>query len=141
MDKVRVAVAAALVWYALGAPGLPPNIAPSAGYSGSLSELHTAAGEMESSDRAGLSGSLGAAADMLEKDPARLITDTASLQRFTRGVIGFGYSSFSVKKYPRVADEVQKQLETVVGEASEALTDEKRRATVAALREMSEATK
>lgn len=104
-------------------------------YGGRLAELHRAAGSMESVDRQGLSEALDAGATMLERDAAGLVTTTAQAQRFARGVIGFGYTSFAVKKYPPVAAAIQTELEKAAGENDVRMTPELRARVVDALRE------
>lgn len=138
---VRMAVAAGIVWYALGMPGLPPSVSPSAPYAGSLTAVHSATRDMVAADRQGLAEALAAAGRMLADDRAGLIKTTEDLQKFVRGTLAYGYSSFSVKKYPASAAAIQAELERVVGDKIEAVTPEKRAAVASMLEEAGRATR
>lgn len=115
-NALRAVLAAGIVYVALyGVPsGINPAI-PSSAYSGPLTAAHNAAASMESQDRAGLSAALAASGKMLRADSAGLLKTTEDVQEFVRGTTAYGYSSFSLKKYPAVADAVQAELEKAVG--------------------------
>ena len=121
-NTLRAVLAAGIVYVALfGIPdGISPPV-PGAGYSGPLTAAHTAAASMESQDRAGLSAALAASGKMLRSDPAGLLKTTEDVQEFVRGTTAYGYSSFSLKKYPDVADAVQAELEKAVGSEIKAI--------------------
>ena len=125
-------VVAALV-FSVGGPGI--HAGGGHAYAGKLSALHAAADGMEGRDRAGLSEALDAGAAMLERDAAGLVTTTAQAERFVRGVLGFGYTAFAVKKYPAVAAAVQAELEKATGADDVRMTPEIRSRVVESLRE------
>ena len=136
--NIRLAVAAAIVWYALGMPGLPSAVSVPP-YGGGLAALHTESRAMQPVDRQGLAEALSAAAKMLEGDRAGLLKTTEDVKEFVRGVVAYGYTSFSVAKYPQVAAAVQAELEKAVGGEVTAVTPEIRSRTAAALVQAAEA--
>jgi len=114
---LRPALAAAIVWYALGMPGLPvtPGGGGAAPYAGTLSALHTASRSMESKDKEGLSEALSAVAAMIRDDRLDAIKTTSDIQRMIETGLDFGYSTFQVKKYPAVGQAVQDEISKAVG--------------------------
>lgn len=136
---IRIALAAGIIWYAVGGPGGSLPDIGGGQYSGSLRSVNEAAAKMAATDRTGLSESMNAAARMLEQDKAGLITSTEALQQFIRGTTAYGYSSFSVAKYPDVADAVQEQLEKAVGSKVGPLDPSTKNETVETLKELAKA--
>jgi hypothetical protein len=126
----RYLIAGALIYFVFSGvklPGVPSTpSAPSGPYTGSMSALHEAAGEMDANDRAGLSEALEAASKMVSEDKAGLLSTTEALQKASRGAIAFGYSTFSVKRYSKVAALIQADLEKAVGSEVAAVSPEVR---------------
>lgn len=106
-----------------------------AGYAGPMPEVHRAAAGMEPVDRQGLAEALDAGAAMLGSDAAGLVSTTAQAQRFARGVLGFGYTSFAVKKYPAVASAIEAELVKATGSDDVRITPELRSRIVGAIKE------
>jgi len=140
LNLARYAGAFVLVYVALY--GIPENIdvvEPS--YNGPLMAVHEAAQSMDSNDRQGLSEALLAAGKMLRDDKANLVTNTEELQTFIKGAVAFGYTSFSVNKYPNVSQAVQQELKNTVGPVVTVLLPEVKQQTVDKLEELSKAIK
>ena len=138
-QTIRLIAAGAIVWYALGMPGTSTPIAPSAPYTGSMSAVHSASRSMDAHDRQGLSEALASAGKMLADDKAGLIKNTEDAQRFARGAIAYGYSSFSIQKYPQVASAMQSELERATGSVVTEETSEIRQKMSEALEEIGRA--
>ena len=141
---IRMILAAGIVWYALGGqiPGVSvPGVAPSGPYTGSMTALHTAAASMDPKDRAVLSEALAASGEMISADRAGLLTSTEALQKAARGSIAFGYSTFTVTKYPAVASLIQADLEKAIGSEVAAVTPEIRGKVAGVLSEAARALK
>ena len=141
-STIRYAVVAACLYFAFaGFPGgnLVPDSVSRPAYSGSLSSIHSAASEMESADRQGLSEAVRAASEMLRKDAAGLIKTTDAMQQFIRGTMGFSYTSFASKKYPAVASAIQAELEKAVGPTSQSVDAALRESVAVKLKDISEA--
>ena len=140
--NVRYIAAAAVLYFALTGGKLPsigPAGTPSGPYTGPLTALHDAAGQMDPKDRSGLSEALDAASKMIAEDKAGLLTTTEALQKAARGSIAFGYSTFSVKKYGNVASLIQAELEKAIGTEVVAVTPEVRGKVAASLADASRA--
>jgi len=134
LDFIRLALGAAIVWYAL-LQGNAPSITPSAPYTGPMTTIHSETRSMDKQDQQGLSEALSAASKMLADDKAGLIKTTEELQAFTRGTLAYGYTSFALAKYPRVAAAVQAELEKATGDTVQAVTPEIRSRVAEALAE------
>jgi len=140
---VRGVVAAALVYVALY--GMPKSIGPVApvipdqSYQGSYKQVHIEAQKMEPVDRKGLSEALLAANKMLVDDHVGLVKTTEDLQSIVLGTISYGYTSFSVSKYPSMAKEIKKLLISTVGAKVQKVDDELKGNTVQLLAELSRA--
>lgn len=139
LDLVRFGAAGLLIYLALN--GAPKDLPLPQPYTGSLASVHDAAMQMDASDRQGLSEALLAASKMLASDKASLVKTTEDLQRFVRGTVAYGYTSFALNKYPTVSAEVQKELEKAVGPTYQPVTVELRDKTVETLIELSKAVK
>jgi hypothetical protein len=121
---LRPALAAAIVWYALGMPGLP--VTPGGGgggtvpYAGTLSALHAASRSMDAADRASLSEALTAAGEMLRADSRGLVDTTEAAQRYVSAVLEFSYNGLGQPKqrYPAVADAISAEMLRVVGDTA-----------------------
>ena len=138
VDTIRFGLAGLLVYLALN--GVPEEIKIFEPYNGPLTHINEAANAMETQDRQGLSEALVAASKMLD-DKANLLKTTEDLQEFIKGTISFGYSSFSLKQYPNVAAEIQKELESSVGATVQTLTPELKEDVAKKLSELSRAIK
>lgn len=138
-DLIRIAIAGGIVYFALtgGTPG--GGGTSSVPYTGSMTSVHSAASSMESPDKQGLSEALTAASKMLDDDKAKLIKTTEDIQQFTRGSMSYGYSSFSLGKYPEVSRAVQSELEKAVGSEIVPVTPEIKSKVVATLKELGDA--
>lgn len=139
MTAARVAVAAALVLWALAGPSAVPFPSPRPAYTGPMSAVHAAAAGMDSRDRQGLSEALEAAGKMIDDDKAGLLTTTEAIQKAARGAIAFGYSSFAVGKYPKVAQSIQDELEKATGGFAVAASPAVRQRVAATLEEAAKA--
>ena len=122
LDLIRYFAAAGIIWFAL--QGNAPSISPAAPYNGLMRDVHTATRSMDAHDRQGLSEALTSASKMLAEDRAGLIKTTEDLQEFVKGSLAYGYSSFSIGKYPAAALAVQSELERAVGASIQAVTPE-----------------
>jgi len=138
VDTIRYGLAGLLVYIALN--GVPEQVKILEPYSGPLIHINEAAAVMETQDRQGLSEALTAASKMLV-DKANLLKTTEDLQEFIKGTISFGYTSFSLKQYPKVAAEIQKELESSVGTTVQTLTPEIKEDVAKKLSELSRAVK
>lgn len=131
-DTIRLAAAAALIWWGLGMPGLKGGgvipFGPRAPYAGAMTELHAAAGEMEAKDRAILSDALVAGGEMVRADSRKLLDSTSEANDFFIGLMTFDYAGLAKPstKYPRVADELEKQFRSVVGDDIASMDDSQR---------------
>lgn len=139
LDVIRFGLAGFLVYVAFY--GTPKGVELPQPYTGDLKNVNEAASQMAAEDRQGLSEALLAASKMLASDKANLVKTTEDLQRFVRGTVAYGYTSFALSKYPTVSAEVQKELETTVGPTVQAVTSDLRDKTVATLIELSKAVK
>ncbi|MGA0041056.1 MAG: hypothetical protein ACO3NZ_14520 [Pirellulales bacterium] len=138
----RIAVAAAVVWYALGTPGLnTPGIGPAAPYSGPMSAVHQAASSAASADRSALSQAFEAGADMLAADSRDLVGTTDKAQDYVLAILTWGYNGIGkpAQKYPQLADAIEAELTKIYGTEQKALTPSEKAAIVSALRELSKA--
>lgn len=128
-QPMRIAIAAGIVWYALGMPGVGGKapLVPS-NYSGRLSSLHVAAGGMDPADRATMAGALAAAGNALAADTRGLVGTTEAAQRFYVAVLEFGYAGMGSpkQKYPAVASALSAEFERVVGKDVAAMDAAKR---------------
>ena len=117
-QPVRLAVAAGVIWYALGMPGFQNGggggVVP---YSGGATAVHTAARSMPAADRATLSAALIAAGDALAADSLGMVGTTETAQKFVKAVLEFSYAGMGkpAAKYPEVAAAIQKELEATFG--------------------------
>ena len=129
-QPVRMAVAAAIVWYALGMPGYQPAGGGAAPYVGGATAAHTASRAMPSGDRATLSAALSAAGDALAADSLGMVADTLTAQKFVKSVLEFSYVGMGkpAAKYPAVASAIQQELEAVFGSEVSAIDAGKRSA-------------
>lgn len=139
LDVIRFGLAGLLVYVAFY--GTPKGVELPQPYTGDLKNVNEAASQMAAEDRQGLSEALLAASKMLASDKANLVKTTEDLQRFVRGTVAYGYTSFALSKYPTVSAEVQKELEKTVGPTVQAVTSDLRDKTVATLIELSKAVK
>lgn len=139
---LRAIAGAALVWWALGMPGLPGGTLPVSGpYSGPMTSVRDKASEMSADDRRALSAAFSAAADMLEADTLNLVNNTEAAQRFVFGVLTFGYGGLGQpsKKYPGLADAIEAELVKVYGTDVVPIDSTKKAAIASTLREISKA--
>jgi hypothetical protein len=140
---LRPALAAAIVWYALGMPGLPSAGKPGGGgsYVGPMSALHTAASSMPAREREVLSEALAAAGEMLAGDVQGLVANTEGLQRYIKAVTEFDYIGIGkpTAKYPGVASALQSELSKVIGSDVAPVTASIRSSVSAALTEAGKA--
>lgn len=137
-NLLRLAGAAALVYFALNWPGGP---AGGPAYSGRLSELHAAAAAMAPADRKALADALDAAGEMLQADKLGLVATTEELQRYIKATTEFSYLGVAkpTEKYPAVARAVQAALDAAIGTDVAPVTAGKRAEVVAALVEAGKA--
>lgn len=139
IDAVRLGLGALIVYVALyGTPNVPVLPQP---YVGVYGDVHDVATQMDGNDRQGLSEALVAASRMLASDKAGLVKTTEDLQRFIRGTVAFGYTSFTLNKYPKVSAAIQNELEKTVGPTVQTVSGEMRDKTVEALVELGRAVK
>lgn len=137
LDIVRLGLAGVLVYVAMY--GVPQNRVLLQPYTGPLKNVNDAALQMAANDRLGLAEALLASSQMLASDKAGLIKTTEDLQRFVRGTVAYGYTSFTLNKYPTVSAEIQKELEKSVGPTVQTVTNQLRDQTVESLVELSKA--
>lgn len=138
---LRLAAAAALVYFALtaaGGGGLSVAVAP---YAGTLPNVHTASRVMAAADRRALSEALTAAGEMLGADNLGLVGTTEEMQTFVKACLEFDYQGLGKPsaKYPSVARAVQADISKAIGEDVAQVTPEKRAAVAAVLIEAGKA--
>ena len=142
---LRPALAAAIVWYALGMPGLPSAVKPGGGgtvpYAGTLTALHTASRSMESKDRASLSEALAAGGEMLTADSRGLVDTTEAAQRYVAAILEFSYNGLGkpTQRYPAVADGISAEAKRVVGDTAGSFDAAGRSSLAESLKEMARA--
>lgn len=132
-DTVRIAVAGALVWYALNMDATP---APTPGGGGSGTPV-PGVEQMEAADREGLAEALDAIATIVEDDRLKSMKTTQDAKDAVETMLSFGYSAFQLKTYPAVGSEIQNSLAKAVGEDVKPLDDATRREVVTTLRDLS----
>ena len=117
-QPVRIAIAAGVVWYALGMPGYQPAGGGGVGpYAGGSTAVHSASRSMPAGDRATLSAALIAAGDALAADSLGMVGTTETAQKFVKAVLEFSYVGMGkpAAKYPEVAAAIQRELEATFG--------------------------
>lgn len=117
-QPVRIAIAAGVVWYALGMPGYQPAGGGGVGpYVGGATAVHSASRSMPAGDRATLSAALIAAGDALAADSLGMVGTTETAQKFVKAVLEFSYAGMGkpAAKYPEVAAAIQRELEATFG--------------------------
>lgn len=136
-DNVRLLIAAGVVWYAFGMPGMPDGATPSGPYTGPLTALHSAGAGMASGDRATLSAAMSAAGDALAADSRDIVDTTAEAQDFFLAVVEFSYTGMGKPsaKYPAVAKALSDAVKGVVGDEAKALDAADKAKLVEVLRE------
>ena len=117
-QTIRLIAAGAIVWYALGMPGVSSPTAPVAPYTGSQTAVHSVSRSMDAKDREGLSAALTAIGAMLKDDRMDAVKTAEDVQKIIQVGLNFGYSTFQVKSYPQVAQAVQDEIAKVVGAES-----------------------
>ena len=144
-QPVRLALAAGIVWYAMGMPGVGGGglVSPLSPYAGPLAAVHSAGAAMSPADRATLSAAMTAAGDALAADSRGLVDTTEEAQEFFVAVLEFSYVGMGKPsaKYPEVAKAISAEMERVVGTEVASIDAAKRQELVNAFHEAGRALK
>jgi hypothetical protein len=140
VELVRLGLAGVLVYFALNG-GVSVNTSTPDEYDGPFTKINQHASKMDPSDRQGLSEALMAVGKMIEDDKLKLINNTEQLQKAVQGAINYGYTSFSIKQYPELADEIKVELDNVIGDKVILVSDNLRSQVSNTMIEMSKAIK